>query len=160
MTVGTDGKGTEEIAAVVRCDYLEKNESGKNLPQLIEDYGGVKRASKFDTDVINVYLPVFGMASIAFVDEDYIILTKNEDWLEKMVRLYADGKGDTPGYWDIMDYQFMYDGYRPTSYSAYERSMLGWLPIIPLTENGAYTLMPLDAMAPEGSMQAACVVIP
>ena len=41
VTVGTDGKGTEEIAAVVRCDYLEKNESGKNLPQLIEDYGGV-----------------------------------------------------------------------------------------------------------------------
>ena len=72
----------------------------------------------------------------------------------------ADGKGDTPGYWDIMDYQFMYDGYRPTSYSAYERSMLGWLPIMPLTENGAYTLMPLDAMAPEGSMQAACVVNP
>lgn len=100
VTVGTDGKGTEEIAAVVRCDYLEKNESGKNLPQLIEDYGGVKRASKFDTDVINVYLPGFGMASIAFVDEDYIILTKNEDWLEKMVRLYADGKGDTSDAFD------------------------------------------------------------
>lgn len=72
----------------------------------------------------------------------------------------ADGRGDTPGYWDIMDYQFMYDGYRPTSYSAYERSMLGWLPIRPLTENGAYTLIPLDDMAAEGSLQAVCVVNP
>ena len=71
-----------------------------------------------------------------------------------------DGKADTPGYWDIMDYQFMYDGYRPTSYSAYERSMLGWLQIKPLKENGEYTLMPLDGTATEGSVQAACVVNP
>ena len=66
----------------------------------------------------------------------------------------VDGKANTPGYWDIMDYQFMYDGYRPTTYSAYERSMLGWLQITTLTTDGEYVLSPLDDNVSDGEVQA------
>lgn len=41
----------------------------------------------------------------------------------------SNGAGHTPGYWDVMDYQFMYDGFRPMEYSGYERSMMGWLSV-------------------------------
>lgn len=37
------------------------------------------------------------------------------------------GAGQTPGFWDVMDYQFMMNGFRPMEFSGYERSMLGWL---------------------------------
>lgn len=37
------------------------------------------------------------------------------------------GKGQTPGFWDVMDYQFMMNGYQPMEFSGYERSMLGWI---------------------------------
>lgn len=55
------------------------------------------------------------------------------------------GAGKTPGYWDVMDYQFMYDGYRPMEYSAYERSMMGWMKITDLTasSSGVKSLAPL-----------------
>lgn len=43
-----------------------------------------------------------------------------------------DGAAPTPGYWDVMDYQFMYDGYRPMEYSVYERAMMGWIPVTDL----------------------------
>lgn len=49
----------------------------------------------------------------------------------------------TPGYWDIMDYQFMYDGFRPTEYSLYERSMLGWVNVedLPVVPNGEHYIL-------------------
>lgn len=94
-TFGLDGKGHECNAVVVRCDYLEKNEDGKNLPQLIEDFTGGKCTTKFSTDVICTRMPALGFVYMAFVDEEYIIVTESEDWLEKMVLLYADGKGET-----------------------------------------------------------------
>lgn len=47
----------------------------------------------------------------------------------------TNGAGHTPGYWDIMDYQFMYDGFRPMEYSAYERSMMGWLDVADLDDS-------------------------
>ncbi len=37
---------------------------------------------------------------------------------------------ETPDVWAIMDYgQYVYDGYCPTGYGAYERSFMGWLEI-------------------------------
>lgn len=45
----------------------------------------------------------------------------------------SGGTGQTPGFWDVMDYQFMYDGFRPMEYSAYERSMMGWIEVEDLT---------------------------
>lgn len=56
------------------------------------------------------------------------------------------GVGETPGYWDVMDYQFMYDGYRPMEYSAYERSMMGWVEVEDLVMGAperTYTVSPL-----------------
>lgn len=56
------------------------------------------------------------------------------------------GEGQTPGYWDIMDYQFMYDGYQPMEYCAYERSMMGWAKIEDLQPIGngyVYSLAPI-----------------
>lgn len=53
---------------------------------------------------------------------------------------------ETPGYWDVMDYQFMYDGYRPMEYSAYERALMGWLRVVDLdaSNNGAnFTISPI-----------------
>lgn len=46
------------------------------------------------------------------------------------------GEGETPGYWDVMDYQFMYNGYRPMEYSAYERSCMGWVRVADLYLDG------------------------
>ena len=41
----------------------------------------------------------------------------------------------TMSYWDIMDYgQYYANGYAPPGYTAYERSMLGWLQVHELTE--------------------------
>lgn len=49
----------------------------------------------------------------------------------------------TMGYWDIMDYgQYMYNGYRPAGYLAYERSYLGWLKVEELTEPAFVSLYP------------------
>lgn len=47
----------------------------------------------------------------------------------------------TPYYWSVMDYgQYMYDGYAPLGYSAYERALLGWQKMVRLTETGFYKL--------------------
>ena len=41
----------------------------------------------------------------------------------------------TPCVWSIMDYgQYLYDGYAPIGYNAYERSVMGWLNVEELTE--------------------------
>lgn len=41
----------------------------------------------------------------------------------------------TMDYWSIMDYgQYYFDGYAPPGYTAYERSFMGWLPVVELTE--------------------------
>ena len=51
----------------------------------------------------------------------------------------------TPGIWDVMDYQFMLNGYRPGCLNAYERCMLGWLELEELPiDGGIVTLHPLD----------------
>lgn len=74
----------------------------------------------------------------------------------------TNGKGNTPGYWDIMDYQFMYDGFRPMEYSAYERSMMGWLDVKRISKsarNGVYDLAPLGT-AKKGENEAYRIVNP
>ncbi len=41
----------------------------------------------------------------------------------------------TMGFWSVMDYgNYYYSGYRPTGYTAYERSFLGWLDVVELDE--------------------------
>lgn len=57
------------------------------------------------------------------------------------------GTAHTPGFWDLMDYQFMLNGYRPPCLTAYERCCLGWLdiPELPTTSQNTITLLPLDA---------------
>lgn len=59
----------------------------------------------------------------------------------------TNGAGHTPGLWDVMDYQFMLNGYRPSCLSAYERCCLGWLdiPVLTLGMQHTFTLAPLDA---------------
>lgn len=60
----------------------------------------------------------------------------------------TNGAGQTPGYWDVMDYQFMYDGFRPMEYSAYERSLMGWAKVRdldPLTLPSAYAIAPINS---------------
>ena len=50
--------------------------------------------------------------------------------------------------WSIMDYgQYAYDGYAPVSYTAYERSFLGWIDVTELTEDmkGEVNLHCIDA---------------
>lgn len=58
----------------------------------------------------------------------------------------SNGSGETPGLWDIMDYQFMLNGFRPAELSAYQRCCLGWLeiPELPTDQNSHITLLPLD----------------
>lgn len=56
---------------------------------------------------------------------------------------YDAQKIQSPDFWSIMDYgQYMYDGYAPIGYSAYERSMMGWLKVVELQEEGYYELHP------------------
>lgn len=69
--------------------------------------------------------------------------------------LYYTGKDDeirntilTMGYWDIMDYgQYFMNGYAPPGYTAYERSMLGWLQVHELTEPTYALLYPFGQEA-------------
>ena len=77
--------------------------------------------------------------------------------------LYYTGKNTTisktirtMGYWDLMDYgQYMYNGYYPPAYSAYERSFLGWLDIKELTDPEFVTLYPSGS---EDLGPTACVI--
>ena len=66
----------------------------------------------------------------------------------------------TMGYWSIMDYgQYMYNGYVPQGYNAYERSCLGWLQLRELTERGPVTIMPFsDFGNPNPESDGACIV--
>lgn len=66
----------------------------------------------------------------------------------------------TMGYWSIMDYgQYMYNGYAPQGYNAYERSSLGWLQLRELTEKGAVTIKPFsDFGNPNPETDGACIV--
>lgn len=59
----------------------------------------------------------------------------------------TNGAGQTPGYWDVMDYQFMYDGFRPMEYSAYERSLMGWAKVsdlVPTAAPSSFTIAPIN----------------
>lgn len=61
----------------------------------------------------------------------------------------TNGAGHTPGYWDVMDYQFMYDGYRPMEYSGYERSLMGWIEVENIVMNDLETEYILQPLATE-----------
>lgn len=52
----------------------------------------------------------------------------------------------TMGYWDLLDYgQYYQNGYRPSEYTAYERSFMGWLNVEELGDEAQLaTLLPLD----------------
>lgn len=66
-----------------------------------------------------------------------------------------DGEGQTPGMWDVMDYQFIVDGYRPCALNAYQRCCLGWLDIPELPIGTDIALCPLDATTnPDGNKRA------
>lgn len=59
----------------------------------------------------------------------------------------TNGEGHTPGYWDVMDYQFMYDGFRPMEFSGYERSLMGWTKVEDLDATAtpsAYVIAPIN----------------
>lgn len=56
------------------------------------------------------------------------------------------GEGHTPGYWDVMDYQFMFDGFRPMEYSAYERSMMGWIKVEDLNHEAVGQTFAIDPL--------------
>lgn len=52
----------------------------------------------------------------------------------------------TPCVWSIMDYgQYLYDGYAPIGYNAYERSVMGWLNVEELTEATFARLYPFGS---------------
>lgn len=75
----------------------------------------------------------------------------------------AGGAGQTPGFWDVMDYQFMLNGYRPGCLNAYERCCLGWLELPELTELGleSIVLAPLDAdNISDGALRAVRITNP
>lgn len=51
----------------------------------------------------------------------------------------------TMGYWSVMDYgHYMYNGYAPQGYNAYERSCLGWLQLRELSEKSSVTIKPFS----------------
>lgn len=52
----------------------------------------------------------------------------------------------TMSYWDIMDYgQYFLNGYAPPGYTAYERSVLGWLDVRELTDSAFVELYPFGS---------------
>lgn len=56
---------------------------------------------------------------------------------------YADNQ--EMEYWSIMDSgTYLYNGYAPAAYTAWEREALGWLTIDTLTEAGRVELVPID----------------
>lgn len=66
---------------------------------------------------------------------------------------------NTLGYWDLMDYgQYFMNGYRPSPYSAYERSCMGWLRVEELDKEACLgRLIPLDS--PRGTEGVRAYVI-
>lgn len=66
---------------------------------------------------------------------------------------------NTLGYWDLMDYgQYFMNGYRPSPYSAYERSCMGWLRVEELDKEACIgRLIPLDS--PRGTEGTRAYVI-
>ena len=66
---------------------------------------------------------------------------------------------NTLGYWDLMDYgQYFMNGYRPSPYSAYERSCMGWLRVEELDKEACLgRLIPLDS--PRGTEGTRAYVI-
>lgn len=62
----------------------------------------------------------------------------------------------TMSYWDIMDYgQYFLNGYAPPGYTAYERSVLGWLDVRELTDTAYVELYPFGS---EDKGTTACVL--
>lgn len=64
----------------------------------------------------------------------------------------SNGVGHTPGFWDVMDYQFMYDGFRPMEYSGYERSMMGWLNVTDIDASMASVPQTIAALGSEDTV--------
>ena len=68
--------------------------------------------------------------------------------------LYVSSSGNTeadlycnqsPEYWSLMDAgEWLYEGYTPTPYTAWERQRMGWLDIDTLANSGQVTLPPID----------------
>ncbi len=74
----------------------------------------------------------------------------------------TSGTGQTPGFWDVMDYQFMYNGYAPMELTAYERCCLGWLELTDLPQDvkDVYELRPLDDTSESAIPRAYRIVNP
>lgn len=99
VTVGK-GENGPEVSLVVKCDYEEKGKSGESLVSQMKALAGGTVTSKLGVDVCRASLPALGKSYMAFVDKCYVIVTDNETVLEKMIRLYKDGEGETSDAFD------------------------------------------------------------
>lgn len=96
LTVGLDRGNAPEIAAVVKCDYNAKIPGANNLSlKECAAMSGSKVASKEKYETFRASVPVVGSAYVSFVDGKYIVVAEDEAVSEKIVALYADGKGET-----------------------------------------------------------------
>lgn len=95
-TVVMDGLMRDpEVAVAVRCDYTAKTKEGKSLVDVAE----MAAFNKQNEHGITIYHILEIGAFVAFVDEEYIILSPDAETTVKMVKLY-DGDGDTSDAFD------------------------------------------------------------
>lgn len=119
-------RGAFTVNGVTVSSYFVGNET---LRDYTMDDKGILTPGASHTDGIGVFIHEFGHALGL---PDFYYTGSNGTVADTL---------QTPFYWSVMDYgQYMYDGYAPVGYSAYERALLGWQKMVRLTETGFYTL--------------------
>lgn len=87
-------KGDSVGAIVVKCDYEAKGKMGASLKDmLVADAKGVGAVS--GETVYSASVPELGGCFVSFVDGDYVIAAQKQPLLERFVKLYKDGDGET-----------------------------------------------------------------
>ncbi len=103
--------------------------------ELLQTYSGTEEnpvVESADFDGIGIFIHEFGHALGL---PDFYYTGNNASIYNRL---------ETLSYWSIMDYgQYWLDGYAPIGYSAYERSLMGWLDVQELTQACHAELYPL-----------------
>lgn len=102
-TVGMDKSSPEPAPAiVVKADLKAKNEQGATLVDMVKGLVGGQESQVAGAPALTCVLPGLGRSTLAFVDDTYVIAVaaSSAGVLERMVKLYKDGDGETSDAFD------------------------------------------------------------
>ena len=100
-TVGMDKSSPEPTPAiVVKADLKAKNEQGATLVDMVKGLVGGQESQVAGAPALTCVLPTLGRSTLAFVDDTCVVAAPDAGALEKMVKLYKDGDGETSDAFD------------------------------------------------------------